>query len=291
MVQGGLTQPYPQGTASCHYLVGNRVMSMAHNLQLSPRRCIMSSEADNQDEAMTDHTKPRAILFDLYNTLIHIRTDEQDPELWRNLARFLCYQGLPADAATLQRDFAHSIQTMHEHSREQHPEVDLSRIFHDLLHALGYAGPAQFTLEVTRLFRALSMRELALFPDVLPSLHNLKRSFKLGIISDSQRLFLEDEMRLLALPPLFDAVISSYDYGFRKPDPRLFRLALAALDVSADEAIYVGDDSYRDICGAHRAGIRAVWLRRPSRPAAADGHCEPERIVPNLSELTHSLLE
>jgi hypothetical protein len=40
--------------------------------------------------------KPRAILFDLYGTLIDIETDAEQPRGWDILARFLGYQGLRA---------------------------------------------------------------------------------------------------------------------------------------------------------------------------------------------------
>jgi putative hydrolase of the HAD superfamily len=58
----------------------------------------------------------------------------------------------------------------------------------------------------------------------------------------------------------FDAVVTSIDVGYCKPDKLLFRVALARLGVEAGHAIHVGDDPDGDIAGAERAGIHPVWF-------------------------------
>lgn len=234
---------------------------------------------------MASGPRPRAVFFDLYNTLIDIWTDEQDPEVWQNLARFLRYQGLPAEADPLRLAFFERVRAMQRESRERYPEVDLLRAFGALLRELGYAGPEQLVLSVAQLFRALSIRRFALFPDALPALQALRPVCRLGLVSDSQRAFLEPEMRLLGLTPLFDARVLSCDFGFRKPDPRLFRVALAALDVAPSEALYVGDHPYRDICGPRQVGVRAALLRRPDGMPADARACPPDLVVRSLAEL------
>ncbi len=55
----------------------------------------------------------------------------------------------------------------------------------------------------------------------------------------------------------FDAVVSSVDCGWRKPDPRAFRAVAAALGVAPTDLVHVGDDPSTD-GGAERAGARSV---------------------------------
>lgn len=50
-------------------------------------------------------------------------------------------------------------------------------------------------------------------------------------------------------------VIDSHVVGVEKPDPRIFELALSALDLPADRCVYVGDTVYFDVSGARNAGI------------------------------------
>lgn len=236
-------------------------------------------------------THIKAIIFDLYNTLIDIWSEEQNPEVWRNLARFLRYQGLAADADDMQQAFFAHIRMQQRTSDEQWPEVDLVGAFRTLLSELGFSGPESFHLHVTQLFRALSIRRLQLFPDVLPGLHALREHVKLGIVSDAQRAFLEPEMDRLGLTPWFDTRVISGDHGYRKPDPRLFRMALVSLDVTPGEAVYVGDNDYRDICGAQNAGMRAILMQRAGHGMIEDGHCRPAMTIQTLHGLQKWLVE
>jgi putative hydrolase of the HAD superfamily len=48
--------------------------------------------------------------------------------------------------------------------------------------------------------------------------------------------------------------------GVRKPDPEIFRRALARMGVSAERAIYAGDIPSVDVDGAHAAGMQAALI-------------------------------
>ncbi len=96
---------------------------------------------------------------------------------------------------------------------------------------------------------------------------------------------MEPELAQAGLAEYFDVRVISSDYGFRKPDRRLFAKALQLLDARPSEAIYVGDNLYRDIAGAQSAGIRAVFVQRHSQQEVADGQCAPDLAVRNLDEL------
>ena len=233
---------------------------------------------------MAGTTRIRAVLFDLYNTLIEIQTDERGSEVWRNLARIVQYYGLRAEAEPLRVRYNEYVQTQLTQSREEHPEVDLVAVFAAILRDLGYSGPPQLAIQITQLFRALSMRRFGLFADTLPVLRRLHGRVSLGVISDAQRVFLEPEMQQLGLEAVFSVRVVSSDYGYRKPDPRLFRIALAALDVPPSAAVYIGDHPFRDICGAQAAGMRAVLLRRGTSSINDSRACPPDRTVSTLDE-------
>jgi putative hydrolase of the HAD superfamily len=233
---------------------------------------------------MAHRHPPRAVIFDLYNTLIEIKTDEGDEELWRGLARLLRYRGLPADAALLRPAFEAAARATRRPG-EAHPEVDLVAAFDAVLAGLGSNGPAPRGAEVAGLFRALTMRRFAPYPDAVPALERLRPAVAVGLVSDAQRVFLEPELRLAGLGHYFPVKIVSGDYGFRKPDPRMFAMALAALGVAPDEAAYVGDHPYHDVCGARAAGLTAILLARPGRRAKDARACAPDLTVTSLDEV------
>jgi putative hydrolase of the HAD superfamily len=56
------------------------------------------------------------------------------------------------------------------------------------------------------------------------------------------------------------AILDSTVVGVAKPDPRIFELALEALDVSAECAMHVGDTPGADVEGARAAGVHPVLM-------------------------------
>jgi len=63
----------------------------------------------------------------------------------------------------------------------------------------------------------------------------------------------------------FDHVVSSEWTRSYKPEPRIFEAALELTGWSAERVLHVGDSLHSDVAGAHRAGLRAAWVRRTDR--------------------------
>ncbi|GAB4211866.1 MAG: hypothetical protein OHK0022_46930 [Roseiflexaceae bacterium] len=230
------------------------------------------------------------VLLDLYQTLINIRTDEHRLKTWQPLARFLGYRGPTADPERLRDAFFAAAKKQRRASSEPHPEVDLVAVWAGLLRELDQPDPDERAVEVTQLFRALSMLRLKPFPEVIPTLRRLRERYQLGLVSNAQRCFLEHELEQCGLDELLDAVVVSSDHGIIKPDPRLFHLALEELGATPTQAVYAGDSLDHDICGARAAGIRAIWLDRKATGLPTDAPCQPDAIIRRLDELEAVLI-
>jgi putative hydrolase of the HAD superfamily len=63
------------------------------------------------------------------------------------------------------------------------------------------------------------------------------------------------------IAPFFDAILISEAEGLRKPDRRIFELAVSPLGVSPSDLVFVGDHPWIDIRCAQRACVRAIWKR------------------------------
>jgi putative hydrolase of the HAD superfamily len=220
----------------------------------------------------------RAILFDVNGTLIDIETDEGQPKIYRTISRFLNYQGVILAPDEIRDRYFQGMEALRAGSPERYPEYDVVAIWRGLLQTAGLdAGtlPAeklrQLPLFLAELHRALSRKRLALYPDVREVVEELRRHYALGVISDAQSAYAVPELRTAGLGECFATIVVSGDYGYRKPDPRLFAAALQALDVRPDQAIYVGNDMYRDIFGAQQVGLRTVfWPTQFGKKAYAD---------------------
>lgn len=96
-----------------------------------------------------------------------------------------------------------------------------------------------------------------------------------GVISNSNgtvQAILED----LGLAGSLDFVLDSSRVGFEKPDPRIFRLALARAGVAPAEAVYVGDLYSIDVLGARAIGMDAVLLDPGACWGARDCRTAPD---------------
>jgi putative hydrolase of the HAD superfamily len=231
----------------------------------------------------------RAVLFDLYGTLIDIRTDEGDPGVWWALAQYLGYLGVVIGADELRAQYQARVEFQLRSSPQAHPEVDVFAVFRDVFAAYGRAKVSREKIvTAAMLFRSLSRRQFGLFPDAAAVLRRLRERHAIALVSDAQWVFTEPELEMTGLRDLFDARVLSSRLGFKKPDPRLFAKALGALHVAPADAVYVGDNPARDLVGARRAGLRCVLFRPSSngsgeRPDAVIGrHADLEETVERL---------
>ena len=64
---------------------------------------------------------------------------------------------------------------------------------------------------------------------------------------------------MIPVDELFDVVVDSSQSGVRKPDPAIFALALDALNVTADRAVFL-DDFPGNIAAAEAVGLRGILV-------------------------------
>ena len=97
----------------------------------------------------------------------------------------------------------------------------------------------------------------------------------MGVVSNSSFAgpSLEAELEAQGIRRFFRFVISSADYGVRKPDPIIFEVALRRLGMRPDQVWFAGDNITYDIIGARRAGIFPVAINtRKSIPEEVGEH-------------------
>jgi len=205
----------------------------------------------------------KGILFDLYGTLIDIETDESLEEVYRGIAHFLTYQGVYLHRWEVRDRYYRIMKQQREESGEEYPEIDVEAIWNTFLEQEGMkAAAARRDLGriLVQLYRGISRKRLQLYPDVKRVLDDLQPHYRMALISDAQPGYALPEIKAVGLDGYFDPIIISADYGFRKPDARLFAKSLDILKLTPAEVIYVGNDMYRDIYGASRLGIKTLFV-------------------------------
>jgi HAD superfamily hydrolase (TIGR01509 family) len=123
--------------------------------------------------------------------------------------------------------------------------------------------------------------DVSFFDRVKETLLALKeRSFLLGIVTDTYHPttvklgWCERE----GVGHVWDTFVSSCKVGVRKPDPRIYHIALNELDIGPEEAVFVGHKA-SELQGAKAVGMTTVAFNRDDETVMAD------YIIGRFSEL------
>lgn len=131
--------------------------------------------------------------------------------------------------------------------------------------------------------------------DLIPGADELmfalkEKGYPLALVADGDVATFENNLNPYGLYDLFDAYAISEILGVLKPDAKMFKTALNALDIEPEnygKIVMVGNNLERDIKGANALGIVSVWLdwspRRSKIPA--DASEVPQYTIKNPLEL------
>ena len=139
------------------------------------------------------------------------------------------------------------------------------------------------TIERTAL--ASSICAWPVFPDTIEALEQLKKSYKLGIISNiDDDLFKATAKRLRVS---FDWVVTAQQARAYKPSHKVFDTAFSMIDLPKERLLHAAQSLFHDIGPARELGLANVWINRRSEvvgPGAtpASSGIQPDREFPNL---------
>jgi putative hydrolase of the HAD superfamily len=233
-----------------------------------------------------------AIAFDVNGTLVEIRTEDDMAAAFRAVGHFLTYQGIDLRRHEVRDLYFATMKQQLRASTELYPEFDAVAIWRTIVEdnatdftlALPPDKLAQMPLFIAEIYRGISRRKLKLYPYVREVLQTLRTTYKLAIVTDAQSSYARGELHKMGIADLFDVVVVSADHGFRKPDPRLFQYALDGMGVAAENAMYVGNDMYRDIYGARGVGMTTVLYDSDQGTKHYPG-CTPDHVITDWRKL------
>ena len=149
---------------------------------------------------------------------------------------------------------------------------------------------------------AAAAEELALFyedhffnrrlrPEAPAALSELRElGLRLAVISNiTSRRIVPQKLACYGLDRFFEAVITSVDFGRRKPHASIFLETARRMALPPETCAYVGDTVSRDIIGARRAGYGlAIQIRSFLTEKSADRGTEdvqPDAVIRDLTEV------
>jgi HAD superfamily hydrolase (TIGR01509 family) len=207
-----------------------------------------------------------AVLFDALGTLV--RLEPPWPLLAGTLASRYGIEIAEADAREAMRaEIAYYLEH-HTDGRDAATLADLrARCAAVLGRALPQAAAGLDQQQLTDLL--LDSLRFVPYPDAAGALGSLRALGIRAAVVSNWDCSLGGLLAELGLGGLVDAVVTSAEAGVRKPDPRIFETALAAVRCPPELALLVGDSLDVDVVGGRAAGIRSVLLDRggPTREA------------------------
>jgi haloacid dehalogenase superfamily, subfamily IA, variant 3 with third motif having DD or ED/haloacid dehalogenase superfamily, subfamily IA, variant 1 with third motif having Dx(3-4)D or Dx(3-4)E len=212
----------------------------------------------------------KAVIFDLDNTIL------DRSKTFRNFA-----------ASFVQTYFGH-LETA-DGLTERIIELDQdgykerTALFGELLDELPWKDKPGLN-ELMAFYRLHYVLNAALMDQAEEVLRVLKSKYRVGLITNGKTDIQYGKIDQLGIRHMFECILVSEEAGVKKPDSRIFEMAVARLKVRPDECVYVGDHPRNDIEGAGKSGMRTVWIK-VNQPWIPELTVRPYHKIERLPEL------
>jgi FMN phosphatase YigB (HAD superfamily) len=238
----------------------------------------------------------KAVLFDLGHTLIDYYDDWKVPEdkAVAEVSTLVSKTGGPrVDEAAVARFLKRLLEEGREVKLREEVESPLEDVLERCFVRFSRDGGKTLKEACLQTFYGMLLEDrhvVAGAPQMLRKVREL--GYHIGLVSDvawglPSRFPLQD-MRFYGLDRFFDDMVFSTDVGLRKPNPEIFRMELARVGATPEEALFVGNNLQADIKGALDVGMRAVLKK--SQYYVHDDSIVPTARIAEWNELL-TLLE
>ena len=235
----------------------------------------------------------KIVLFDLGSTLIYFDAPLSQAlnQAFYAMVASLLDNGYALNVDQFVGEFSQRIQEYYSQRETEFIEYTTGYILKIILNDYGYPEvPAQHLRDALDAMYGVTQSHWNLEADAVPTLETLLRlGYRLAMISnagdsgDVDALLDKCDLR-----KYFEQIWISAQVGYRKPHPKIFKLAVEHFQVEPQEMAMVGDTLGADILGANQVGIHSIWVtRRANTPGNRDhlDTIQPEATIENLSEL------
>ena len=206
--------------------------------------------------------KTQAVLFDLDDTLIDFQHSRRCglravQERLPGLARVPIEELELVHEDHLQASYARTLT-----GRLSDEDARLERM-RGICHHYQLAPDAGTLARAATAYAQEQQTNTRLIPGVPALLDALRGRVKVGLVTNGPSARQRGKIERLGTRAAdFHVVAISEEVGAMKPDPAIFRYALAELGLAPDRVTMVGDSWEKDILGALECGMDAVWLNR-----------------------------
>ena len=266
----------------------------------------MKFEQEKQNKFKKENI--RAVIFDLWGTLVKDEGIDESKRFLNKLKKiYLSIKSInsvynylyklskkPSTKLNIElpgrinflSKFFKIIKIEYQESLKRQEQIELDKVFNRILNSFNINLDHNRLTELLGEYYKSWSNMTKLYDDVLPTVvYIYDKGIKLAVISNTifEGKLHDSDLKRLGIFKYFDFTIYSSDVGVRKPDSKIFKVALEKLKVKPDGAIFIGDRLYDDIKGAKSVGMTAILKEK--RTYKGEEEIIPDLVIKNISDL------
>ena len=202
--------------------------------------------------------------FDLYGTLIKIRTDENSPAFRKKIAvRFNKLCGKEINFWAEYDEICGAVAG--------DDEMDFIEVIRRIAHGHGVEIEEDKATAFAKRFRRASTLKIGVYNGVRKTLKSLKKAgARLYILSNAQSSFTLNEIEKCRLTKYFDGIELSSDFGKKKPSKEFFYHLAQKYNLDLKDTVYTGNDYVCDILSSKSLQMKSVYVHTDISPDRDD---------------------
>ncbi|MDM5279041.1 HAD family hydrolase [Paenibacillus silvae] len=212
----------------------------------------------------------KAVIFDLDNTILN---------------RTLTFEGFTR--SMIDKYFCHLESTGHIQQRIIELDLDgykdKTLLFNELLQELPWEEKPPHE-ELMAFYSKEYVRNSVLMDEAREVVQYLRGKYSIGLITNGQTHIQHGKIDQLVIREDYDHIIVSEEAGVKKPDSRIFQMALDHFGLKPEQCLYIGDHPVNDIQGAAKAGMSTIWIK-VNQPWREGIEAAPIHTIHQLHEL------
>ena len=236
----------------------------------------------------TTITRPKAILFDMGDTLIKYNSFDVDRGNEALMDHCLNY-----DLNTLEsvneaaRILSDELNKVRDLNHIEYASMNFQR---QLYNTLGLEFDIDWQ-EMEELFNEVSFDREAM-GDVHKILAFLElKGIRTAVLSNTSfnEATISKEMQELGILDFMEFVVATADYIYRKPSAKIFEVCLKKLGLQAEDVWYVGNSYEYDVIGANNASMQAIWFNWQDNEPQGNHDYKEIRSLNEIIELVEAI--
>ncbi len=237
---------------------------------------------------------PRAILFDLDDTLI--RAYAQPEDAWRRLLHVFAAHLDAHDEAAIEKarlaimEESRALWSDHASAAKWRLNIPEARrlAVRAGLKRLDRADD-ELADKIADAFTEMRRNEYRLYPDAHATVDALReKGVKLALVTNGASDIQRAKIERFELAHRFHHIQIEGEFGQGKPEPAVYRHALERLGCEACDAWMVGDNYEWEVVAPQKLGLCGIWYDPFDAGIPHNATAQPSRVIKRLGELLDS---